>query len=543
MYSHDLLNCSFFSTNKDDFTKLLTQKTQRCWFITFNLSFDAIILSRILKDKPYKISAFYAGSRLIRLTIRRGKLKWIVVDLRNIFPNTNLARIGDILQLPKLTKPEYLGHRAPKTKEEKNYFKRYAMRDAEICYKMTKIIHEEFKIIKSTCAGLAMRIFARDYCHCNHFYPLPDKFTEKVRLAYHGGRTECFIRGLSFEPLKAYDVNSLYPYVMQYKNYPFVLYAPDRKDDIDFDREGVTKALIQCDTNFPPIAIKHFCKDKFEKLCFVNGKYEGWFTNVELKELEHYNCGKVLKVYESWQWKDTTQNPFNPFVSYITDFYKKKVEATKTNSPKRELYKIMLNGLYGKFGEHGETSFYTCENGKMLNKELGEQRHAWYHSTILASYITAYARLHLWHILKSLNPEKVYYCDTDSVWTSTDLSNKVSEKIGDLKVEHEAKALDATFIRSKCYMYNDKVVMKGFNITDTWANLVVSIANGNLSRLEHRITKALEAQRIGKQALYDTDILKHYSITDDGKRAYFKNLDNKQILMSNTQSLPLEVIK
>ena len=91
-------------------------------------------------------------------------------------------------------------------------------------------------------------------------------------------------------------------------------------------------------------------------------------------------------------------------------------------------------------------------------------------------------------------------------------------------------------------MYNNKVVMKGFHITDSWANLVVAIANGNLTRIEHRITKALEAQRIGKEALFDTDILKTYAISDDGKRNYYKDLDNKQILMSNTLSEPLEVV-
>lgn len=541
VYSEDFKHCTMFSTNKADFEKLLREKTHRAWFITFNLSFDAIVISRMLANYDYKISAFYAGSRLIRLTIRKGSFKWVVVDLRNIFPNTNLARIGEILQYEKLEKPDYLGQRAPETLEEKAYFKRYAMRDAEICYKMAKLIQGEFNIIKSTCAGLAMRIFARDYCHCNKFYSLKDSFNDKIRLAYHGGRTECFIRGLTHEPLKCYDVNSLYPYVMLNHSYPFVLYAPEKKLDIDFDREGVTKALVQCDTDFPPIAIKHLCKDGLEKLCFVNGKYQGWFTNIELKELEQYNCGKVLRVFESYQWKNTANNPFNPFVTYITDFYNKKKEASMNNSSKRELYKIMLNALYGKFGEHGETSFYTCDNGAMIDKQLGKQRHAWYHSPIIATYITAYARLHLWHILKALNPKKAYYCDTDSIWTSENLSNKVSEKLGDLKIEHECDKLDASFFRAKCYMYNNKFVMKGFHITDTWSNLIISILNGNLTRIEHRITKALEAQRTGKQALYDTDILKTYSLDDDGKRIYLKILDNKAILTQNSLSLPLEV--
>ncbi len=537
LYSNDFEDCRVFSQNKDDFTDWLNKKTHRAWFITFNLSFDAIIISRMLKDTDYKISAFYAGTRLIRLTIRRGGLKWVVVDLRNIFPNTNLEKIGKVLQLPKMEKPSYLGKRAPETPQELQYFIKYAMRDSEICYKMAKLIQDEFKIIKSTCAGLAIRIFKRDYCYIKKFHKFAPATEEKLREAYHGGRTECFIRGTAPEAIKCYDVNSLYPFVMRYKPYPFAPVKPELKTDINLDYEGITQAIVSVDANFPPIATKYKCKDGFDKLCFVNGKYKGWFTNVELRELEQYNCGRIEKVFQSFEWKKT----FNPFERFVDYFYSKKESATLEGSPKVALYKINLNGLYGKFGEHGTCSFFDVVNGEMLNKSDGKQRDAWYHSSVMACYITAYARLHLWHMIKSLNPQDVYYCDTDAIWCATDLSPKCSSKLGDLKIEHEAKAHSATFIRSKFYMYDSHVVMKGFHIEDTAQTIAISIYKNDFTRYEHRIAKALEANRIHKPALYDYTMAKRFSIEEDCKRKFDKLLDNKSILVDFSHSQPIEV--
>lgn len=536
-YSEDFPHMRVFSTCGDDFTKLLNNRTDGAWFVTFNLSFDGIVISKILKDKGYVFDACFAGSRMIRCTIRKDAHKWVLMDLRNLFPNTNLAKIGEVLKFNKLEKPEYLGERAPQTEQELSYFFKYAMRDAEICYKMAALIRDEFNTFRTTCAGLAIRIFKRDYCHIRKFPKYNDVLNAKLRLAYHGGRTECYIRGVNDEDLGVYDVNSLYPYVMKTKPYPNILENFVHKSSIDLEHEGIAHVQITQDANFPVIGVKRLCQDGLIKLMFPNGTLNAWCTYPELRELEQSSTGKILQVYEAYEWANTC----NPFNEYIDAMYKKKQEASMQDSPKRMLYKIMLNSTYGKFGEHGTITFRTYEGDLCILETNPPPKRAWYHSVPFAAYITAYARLHTWHIIKSLNPEKVYYTDTDCAHTSESLKHLCNEELGGLKLEQTAKEHEACYIRAKFYMIGDNVTMKGFSVKDTATQIKLAIFQNNFVRYEHRILKALEAARIHKPTLYEYTLAKRFSVEEDGKRVFKRYLDNKQLLFEKSLSSPCMV--
>ena len=54
----------------------------------------------------------------------------------------NLAGIGELLGIPKLTKPEFLGEREPTT-QERPAFEEYAIQDARIAYKAARWIIDE----------------------------------------------------------------------------------------------------------------------------------------------------------------------------------------------------------------------------------------------------------------------------------------------------------------------------------------------------------------------------------------------------------------
>ena len=537
VHSEDFPNMHKFSIDATDFLDYLTNQTNGAWFVTFNLAFDGMVISKMLKGKGYIFDACFAGSRMIRCTIRRGSLKWVLMDLRNVFPNTNLAKIGEVLKFNKLDKPEYLGKRAPETPQEMAYFIQYAMRDAEICYKMAKLIRDEFHTFRTTCAGLAIRIFKRDFCHIRKLPNYNDVLNAKLRLAYHGGRTECYIRGVNDEDESVYDVNSLYPYVMREKQYPNILENFVHKSNADLDKEGIAHVQITQDANFPPVGVKHLCVDGLIKLMFPNGTFDAWCTYPELRELEQSNSGKVNKIYEAYEWANTC----NPFAPYIDFMYTKKEQASIHNSPQRMLYKIMLNGTYGKFGEHGSMTFRTYDGDVCILEANPPPKKAWYHSVPWAAYITAYARLHTWHIIKSLNPEKVYYTDTDCVHTPESLKHLCSNTLGALKLEKTAKAHEACYIRSKFYMIGDAVTMKGFSVKDTAAQIKLAIFQNNFTRYETRITKALEAARIHKPTLYEYVLAKRFSVEEDGKRIFKRYLDNKQLLVEKALSVPCVV--
>jgi hypothetical protein len=549
VYSEDFLvkeqPLNIFTTEPKDIFKLFIPKYDKVFFVAYNLQFDGLVVAKLLKDTEYKVDICLAGSRITRLTVSLGKFRWIFVDLRNVLTTGNLEMVGELLHVNKLEKPCYLGFRAPKTEMEKIEFEQYAMRDAEICFKAFKKIREEFKIYKTTSAGLAMRVFKRDFCSIKKFPTYSNELVDKFRLAYHGGRTECFIRGINQEDIRAYDVNSMYAYVMLHSNFPNICQPFIYKGDVNLEHEGITRATIQVDSNFPLTCIKQKFNDGIDKLCFPNGKYTAYFTNAELRELEQYNEGKILNVLESYEW----QNTFNPFTEYIKHYYalkqKESMKPNGANSLQRYLYKMMLCQLYGKFGEKGHCRFLTMNGENIIEEKEAKEKFAWYHSVPIAAYITALARIHLWHILRSLKPEKLYYCDTDSVYTEQQLNVylgfPMGKELGELKVEEEAKSQDACFIRSKFYLLNDEVTMKGFYVKDTASEIKLSIFNNDLGRYQHRISKLLESRRIKKETLTDYDVYKKFSIEEDGKRKYAKHLNNKELLVDNSLSIPIEV--
>jgi hypothetical protein len=127
-----------------------------------------------------------------------------------------------------------------------------------------------------------------------------------------------------------------------------------------------------------------------------------------------------------------------------------KPEDTKKNPGLRQVAKICLNSLWGKFGQRpnqDEYEFFYDYNKLLLkmnddtfknktwhivNKNCVELRYgkdmdigveAEYISEITAVFTTANARMRLYDMLDWLHPSQVLYCDTDSVMFVYDETN------------------------------------------------------------------------------------------------------------------------
>jgi hypothetical protein len=322
---------------------------------------------------------------------------------------------------------------------------------------------------------------------------------------------------------------------MKSKEYPNVLKRFTHKASLDLDNEGIAHVLLTCDHDFPPVCIKKVFPDHTPKLIFPSGKYEGWFTYPELRTVEEHDLGEITKVYETFEWKET----FNPFKKYVDYFYKRKEEATLQNSPRKNLYKIILNGTYGKFGEHGLVKLLSFDGDKIDSITEMKQRNAWYHSVPIASYITAYARLENWQYLRTIKPKHMYYTDTDCFATSDNLDVYCGSKLGQLKLEGTSKPYNSCFIRAKFYKFNDDIKLKGFSVPEQKGFLEMAIYRNDFSRQEHRILKVLDAQRLKQIPLTDCYVTKTFSVEPDGKRVYDSELLPKDLLFSQTMSKPL----
>ena len=127
------------------------------------------------------------------------------------------------------------------------------------------------------------------------------------------------------------------------------------------------------------------------------------------------------------------------FDNYVDYFYDLKTRSkAEGNKPYTTFAKLMLNSLYGKFGQRrpvlfetavDDLSIYSREEvfdtrimrpmttttlmGKSMI-QIGEEPDKKAFAAI-AAHITEYARLLLWKIISDIGVQRVLYCDTDSV--------------------------------------------------------------------------------------------------------------------------------
>jgi hypothetical protein len=518
-----------FITDPDELFNLLDGMRKDKVMLQNNVQFDLCVLKNLFQ-KRCKIKAFFNKSDFIsgKLITKSASIKFY--DLGNIFPSSTLAQIGEILGLPKMEKPVYLGKRAPETSEERSYFIRYAMRDAEISYDAGKFVMEKFGVLKMTLPSLAVSIFKRDFFGASSFRKMDEKFDEEIKDSYRGGRVEAWIRGSPDQPVYAYDVNSLYPFVMERYLYPFVTNNFQTKDDTNFEFEGVADCLVLVDGEIPLLGIRKVMKDGYKKLIFPQGKFRGWFTYRELRTLEDIKMGKVLKIYKAYEWRST----YRPFRSYIRKFYDLKNQSEKGSG----FYKLMMNALYGKFAQDcmGDELEWD-ENDKVKRKEV--KRKNYLRNFVLAAYITAGARCYMARMIKKyVGFENLCYHDTDSLHTLKKLPLKlVNKEMGNFKLEGVTdNPFRATYIRAKFYIFNNKFRCRGLERIITTDNMRELIKNNKVTVFVERIMKMKGAMRRHMKVNQIDGSPRNFSIDNDLKRSYFKDLNGKDLLEGYSKS-------
>jgi hypothetical protein len=127
------------------------------------------------------------------------------------------------------------------------------------------------------------------------------------------------------------------------------------------------------------------------------------------------------------------------FQWYVEAFYKLKVAYERDGDIlHRKLVKLLLNSLYGKFGQRGyeDRVIGTCDPDEYsVSQGLDATNHLpltiyraggsviesrrlpeGYNSFVaISSHVTAYARVYLWKLIATAGQRHCYYCDTDSL--------------------------------------------------------------------------------------------------------------------------------
>jgi hypothetical protein len=254
-----------------------------------------------------------------------------------------------------------------------------------------------------------------------------------------------------------------------------------------------------------------------EKLFFPVGRITAVWSNEELTVAENMGC-RIQKIYKAVYFR--TAPILREFVSKL---YKLKKEASE---PTRTIAKYLLNSFYGKFGQAPVKRVYTTEyeappkSWPIVHPDGSSSGFAYHERTSRAAYllphisaaVTSKARLHL---LSRLN-SNIYYCDTDSVFT-TDII-QTDKEIGGWSLVGEG---ECRFWQPKLYKFKGEWKAKGLDRKQS----IDAFVNGDINKVTRR-KSIKEAMRDGSRATMDVIIEKRLRESRP-KRAWVGDNDSR----------------
>lgn len=369
-------------------------------------------------------------------------------DSMNYF-RTSLQNIAKMFELSKTNTEEY-----SLSAEEWNKIllidgKERVQTDTEILYKSIKEFENSPHFdLGITLASTSFNTFRKRYL--KRIITLPENLINTSLEIYHGGIVMPYKLVTDFE-LNSYDINSLYPYVMKTQPYSvkFLHKRTDKKYIFDDIKDKGYNYLVRVkyranEFKWSPV----FTTYDNQLIPFLEN--EQWVTGNELLEL--YNNNFTIEISEILEFK----NDFL-FTDFVNDYYKLRLESK--SDYEKYFFKIFLNSLYGKFGQHkGYSEIQLINNidnpmvrDILLNSELSKQvingkvysiygdfvsvrnEGSVKYNPLIAGEITANARLLNFEYSKLIGFDNLYYTDTDSFMTTKIMPE--SKDIGKLKLE------------------------------------------------------------------------------------------------------------
>ena len=445
-----------------------------------NVWFDfrnARLYNHMKKDYWQCVSDFSKGHTLI-FTFRRQNYRIEFVNIQNYF-NVPVRIIGQSVGLPKLD----VDFKAANDQE----LLKYCKRDVEIIFKAFRDLYlfireNKFGSIPYTLPGVSFSCFTHSFMKRQINVHAVKPVLELERQAYFGGRCECFFIG---RPKKGkyykVDINSMYPFIMRSNEFPIKFIKKGKNIDpaviLKIAPLYCFMAKCEIETNDPIYAYRNR-----DKLIFPTGRFITALTTASL--LYGIRNGHVKKVLRVACYRKA--NIFKGFVDY---FYNKRLEFRLSNNPAfAYLCKLILNSLYGKFGQRSSRLVYTGRNETAddirrliidyKTHEISTHQVFFGHETITAqgedeasnsmpaisAHVTDYARLYLWKLIKAANISNCFYCDTDSIiLNQSGLKNLIPfinpDQLGMLKIESSARRVDLR--GAKNYTFGRDTRIKG----------------------------------------------------------------------------------
>ena len=411
-----------------------------------------------------------------------------MIDTLNYFA-MSLKALGASLGTFKLEIPRSPdGEIAPITSENEDEWDTYNMQDVQVLMDaitqyLEFITEHNLGSFQITQASQSFMAFRHKFMDHKILIDAEPKALDVARNSYYGGRVECFKIGarVGIETYKL-DINSMYPFIMHDFEFP-TQYATIWQDvsikeyKENRDKGYLISAHCDVDTDEPVYPTR------FEnKLVFPIGKFTTYLSSPEIDYgVEH---GHITRIRSAALYH--ADPIFNKFVDY---FYSLRLKAKHKGDERQSFFlKIMMNSLYGKFGQNGrkwETldsnegmddiriwQEYDHDTGEIKNlrqmgkvvQQLQTEDEAMNSHPSIAAHITAESRMFLWRLMKAAGFDNTYYCDTDSVFINKEGAERLKgvlddDGLGFLKTEEITT--DFELFTLKDYRFGKSIKIKG----------------------------------------------------------------------------------
>lgn len=281
------------------------------------------------------------------------------------------------------------------------------------------------------------------------------------------------------------DISGLYPYVM--RNFPMPFGQPEEADDLDIDFiYDECGDPVDVNIDYSKYWIAHVVIDatvKNKKIpCILNKpcdeddpeavipsaarpvlySYDTWITCFDLKCLyTNYNVTNISYI-EAYTFK-TRSGLFNKYIDHYDDIKRNSKGA------RREIAKLMLDSLYGRFGIKRDNFVYKPEiNNNKINytKHDADDHISKICYLPISLFITSIGRMIITTYANSCDYDKLAHVDTDCLQLLGDdipdfLKPDFKNELGCMKLE--AVFNDVLYCGPKTYIYNSVKVDDIYN--------------------------------------------------------------------------------
>ena len=448
LYNHDKCNV-YFHNLKFDGEFIISWLLKNDYKYNDNLvskTFNCVIAGT---GQFYKMNiCFYKKNKYRRVVHIYDSLKKLPFSVKKIAESFELPILkGEI----NYTEERKRGHIL--TSEELAYLRN----DVEIMARALNIQIAE-GLTHMTIGSDSLHIFKSILGDANfkHYFPVLDNEVDRdIRRAYRGGftYTNKLYQNKDVGAGQVYDVNSMYPSVMyseilpygipiffegEYvydENYP--LYIQKIKVDLKVKNDHIP--TIQCKTNIYFNA-NEYIEDTMGMLTI-------YVTNVDLEVIKEQYDILDIEYINGYKFKGIK----GLFCEYIDRF----MEMKKNNTgAKRQLAKLLLNNLYGKFATNPKTQIkipYMADDGTVdyITRTEKDKESVY---TPVGVFITSYARARIQRAFQ-YNYFRTTYCDTDSLHILGDEIPEIDIDDKELgKWALESTFTRARFLRAKTYI-------------------------------------------------------------------------------------------